>query len=207
MPGRAASGGALAPEPATRRRGRTRALQIVARSFPPYFVHFLRNQTSPHFEIRLQCCRSFFAKETLITSHFCGKWPIKIRHPKNVRFENRTSHDSTPPCITIGHPMRILSGSCEIRWWLTLLQHTAATHYCNTLILQHTTAAHSCNTLLHQITATLYGASIANFNRISELRLMSYFCSSLALNFGRFGPVAPKNLEFFLSDRLIISGR
>ena len=30
-------------------------------------------------------CRSFLAKEPLITGLFCGKWPIKIRHPMGLR--------------------------------------------------------------------------------------------------------------------------
>jgi len=30
-------------------------------------------------------CRSFFAKEPLIIGLFCGKWPIKIRHPMGLR--------------------------------------------------------------------------------------------------------------------------
>jgi len=30
-------------------------------------------------------CRSFFAKEPLIIGLFCGKWPVKIRHPMGLR--------------------------------------------------------------------------------------------------------------------------
>jgi len=30
-------------------------------------------------------CRSFFAKKALIIRLFCGKWPIKIRHPMGLR--------------------------------------------------------------------------------------------------------------------------
>ena len=30
-------------------------------------------------------CRSFFTKEPLIIGLFCGKWPIKIRHPMTLR--------------------------------------------------------------------------------------------------------------------------
>jgi len=47
MPGRAASGGALAPapEPAARHRGRTTVPMDCCEPFLPYFF---RNQTSPH---------------------------------------------------------------------------------------------------------------------------------------------------------------
>jgi len=30
-------------------------------------------------------CRSFLAKEPLLIGLFCGKWPIKIRHPMTLR--------------------------------------------------------------------------------------------------------------------------
>jgi len=30
-------------------------------------------------------CRLFFAKEPLIIGLFCGRWPIKIRHPMGLR--------------------------------------------------------------------------------------------------------------------------
>ena len=56
MPGRAASGGTLAPVPAARPRGRTRALQTDCSE--PFFLlifHFFRNQTPPNFEIGLEC--------------------------------------------------------------------------------------------------------------------------------------------------------
>jgi len=51
MPGRAAGGGAIAPETAARHRGRTQSLQILASPFSRYFFHFFWNRTSPHFEI------------------------------------------------------------------------------------------------------------------------------------------------------------
>jgi len=36
------------------------------------------------WRLRMLCCRPFFAKEPLIKGLFCGKWPIKLRHPTGI---------------------------------------------------------------------------------------------------------------------------
>ena len=56
----------------------------------------------------------------------------------------------------------------------TLLQHATATHYCNTL-LQHTTAARHCNTLLQHTTATQHRTALTQ-TRIVTCLLPTWFC-------------------------------
>ena len=47
-------------------------------------------------------CRSFVAKEPLIIGLFCGKWPMKIRHP-----------------MTLGHPIPQTSRANPMQWHST----------------------------------------------------------------------------------------
>ena len=50
MPGRAAGGGAIAPETAARHRGRTQALQILASPFSRFFPLFLKSDVSSFWD-------------------------------------------------------------------------------------------------------------------------------------------------------------
>ena len=67
-------------------------------------------------------CLRFFAKEPLIIGLFCGKWPMKIRHPMNLRHPVLWL---TGCLIFIGHfPPKspIISGSVAIKMTCNLRQ-------------------------------------------------------------------------------------
>jgi len=81
-------------------------------------------------------CRSFFAKEPLIIWLFCGKWPMKIRHPVGLR--HSVSADAYLSADTATHR--------------NTLQHTA-THR-NTL--QHTAYLSAMYTCVYLLCTRVY---------------------------------------------------
>jgi len=60
-------------------------------------------------------CRSFFAKEPLIIGLFCGKWPMKIRHPKYTLaiLILQTQH---PQCISLSWMHTYIYIHTHISW-------------------------------------------------------------------------------------------
>ena len=136
-------------------------------------------------------CRSLFAKEPLIIGLFCGKWPMKMRHPMTLRHSvlvmccdvllvpqetNNTLQHITTHCNT-SHTLQHTATHCNTLQHITThcntshtLQHTAT--HSNTL--QHT-ATH-CNTLQHSAT------QVTLCNTISCNALLEMCCNVLLVS-------------------------
>ena len=95
-------------------------------------------------------------KQHTTATHYCNKLLQQItptHYCKTLLQHTPATHHYFHTIFIRSHPITFIcshsrSTSAEVR-----LQHTTATHYCNTL-LQHTTATHYCNKLLQHTTAT-----------------------------------------------------
>jgi len=73
-------------------------------------------------------CMSLSAKESLTTGLFCGKWPIKTRHPMGLRHPVQTSHlssdcDMSCLCVTHIHESCQTCGYVMLHIWMCHVTH------------------------------------------------------------------------------------
>jgi len=120
-------------------------------------------QTSTHTHTHTHSVNiQIFTPTNMYIHKICknGSLPAKYHH---IHKHSRTSHTQTFHIYTISsfsqifaranthihrNNSRILPSPWQDRCVCNALQHTAATHCCNTL-LQHTAATYCCNTMLH----------------------------------------------------------
>ena len=144
------------------------------------WAFFRRNPLQGILWVMPYLYRSFFAKEPLIIGHFCGKWPVKIRHPMggvHFSFHHMThscvrhdstmcvGHDSFVCVITLIHRCNMtrsyvwvvhvcvtrLIHMCDMTHWMSHVMHTEIhTHSCNI----HAILIHICVTWLIHICVT-----------------------------------------------------